>query len=188
MSPWYDVPLVCMGRGNRALRYVLLLIAENLLKCNDRFPALAAAWREAGVHPRARVVRAAKRFCWIAYPMVAGGRVYRHASCRERHYILEKLFIFYGEHETPAEQVLGDLRAAAEWIPEAEYAAEAARLPAPAARLPAPAACPRAAGRPPASNGRRTGPRPLTAILPEVLLRSGVMMVESSPSGEADPT
>ncbi len=176
-------PLV--SRGNRSLRYVILLIAENLLRCNDHFGALGAAWREAGVPPRARVVRAAQRFCRIAYQMVAGRRVFRHPSCRERHYILEKLFIFYGEHETPAEQVLGDLRAAVEWIPEAEYAAEAARLPAP--RPPAPAGRPRPAGRPPASNGRRTGPRPLVAILPELLLRLGVNLVESSPSGESDP-
>src|SRR5262245_6129094 len=127
-------PLV--GRGNRALRYVLLLIAENLLKCNDHFRALGAAWWEAGVDRRSRMVRAAQRFCRIVYRMVAGRQVYRHPSCSERHYILEKLFIFYGEHGTSAEQVLSDLRAAADWIPEAECAAEAQRLPAapPAAR------------------------------------------------------
>jgi transposase len=174
-------PLV--GRGNRALRYVLLLIGENLLKCNDHFRALGAAWREAGVDRRARMVRAAQRFCRIAYRMVAGRQVYRHPSCRERHYILAKLFIFYGEHETPAEQVLRDLRAAADWIPEAEYAAEAERLPA----APPPARS-RPAARPPSSGGRRTGPRPLSAILPEVLLRLGVTMVQSSASGETDPT
>ena len=36
-------PLV--SRANRALRYVILLIAENLLKCNDYFHALGEAWR-----------------------------------------------------------------------------------------------------------------------------------------------
>src|SRR5262249_30904677 len=91
--------------------------------------------------------------------------------CRERHYILEKLFIFYSEHEIELERVSRDLRAAADWIPEAEYAAEAGRLragppPAPAASPPAGS---RPAARPPVSNGRRTGPRPLSAILPEVL-------------------
>jgi transposase len=121
-------PLV--GRGNRALRYVLLLIAENLLKCNEYFRGLGAAWREAGVDRRARMVRAAKRSCRIAYRLVAGRQVYRHPSCRERHYILAKLFTFYYEHYVPAEQVLRDLRAAVEWIPEAEYAAEAGQLPA----------------------------------------------------------
>ena len=176
-------PLV--GRGNRALRYVILLIAENLLRCNDHFRALGAAWREAGVDRRARMVRAAQRFCRIAYRMVAGRQVFRHPSCRERHYILDKLFIFYDEHETPAEQVLRDLRAAADWIPEAEYAAEAERLPA--GPPPAPAARSRPAARPPVSSGRRTGPRPLSEILPEVLVRLGVTMVQSSASGETDP-
>jgi transposase len=174
-------PLV--GRGNRALRYVILLIAENLLRCNGHFRALGAAWREAGVDRRARMVRAAGRFCRIAYRMVAGRQVYRHPSCRERHYILEKLFIFYGEHETSAEQVLRDLRAAADGIPEAEHAAEAGRF-----RAAPPAARSRPAAGPPVSSGRRTGPRPLSAILPEVLLRLGVVMVESSASGETDPT
>jgi transposase len=174
-------PLV--SRGNRAPRYVILLIAEDLLRCNDHFRALGAAWREAGVDRRAGMVRAAQRFCRIAYRMVAGRQVFRHPSCRERHYILEKLVIFYGEHGTSAEQVLSDLRAAADWIPEAEYAAEAERLPA----APPPGRS-RPAARPPSSDGRRTGPRPLSAILPEVLRRLGVAMVQSSASGETDPT
>jgi transposase len=184
-------PLV--GRGNRALRYVILLIAENLLKCNDHFRGLGAAWREAGVDLRVRMVRAARRFCRIAYHMVAGRQVFRHPSCRERHYIIEKLFIFYGEHETPAEQVSRDLRAALAWIPPAEYAAEAQRFradPPPSSGTAASSATaqPRRAARLPSSNGRRTGPRPLSAILPEVLLRLGVKLVESSASGESDPT
>ena len=139
-------PLV--RRANRALRYVILLIAENLLKCNDHFRGLGEAWQAAGVTGAPAVVRAAKRFCRIAYQMVAGRQVFRHPSCRERHYILEKLFMFYSEHETPMEQVRRDLRAAVDWIPQAEYAAEAQRLrggvpPAPraaAAAAPAPTA------------------------------------------------
>ena len=179
-------------RANRPLRYVLLLIAENLLKCNDHFRSLNEAWQAAGVSRRARVVRAAKQFCRIAYQMVAGRQVFRHRSCRERHHILAKLFIFYGEHETPMEQVRRDLSAAVDGIPQAEYAAEAQRLGGvPSPRCAATAAVPvpsRPAARPPSANGRRTGPRPLTAILPEVFLRLGVAMVESSASGETDPT
>ena len=181
-------PLV--RRGNRALRYVILLIAENLLRCNGHFRALGASWRGAGVDRPVAVVRAAKRFCRIAYRMVAGRQVYRHPSCRERHYILDKLFIFYGEHETSPEQVARDLHAAVEWIPAAEHAAEARRFqagPPPAPTVPAAApSCP--AARPASRNGRRTGPRPLSAILPELLHRLGVAMVESSASGETDPT
>ena len=173
---------------------MILLIAENLLRCNDHFRGLGEAWRTAGVGWRARVVRAAKRFCRIAYRMVAGRQVFRHPSCRERHYILEKLSMFYSEHETPLEQVLRDLRAAVDWIPRAEYAAEAERLQA---------GLPSAPRRPGRCRGGPTPPSRATAelepdvepgrvrssaILPEVLLRLGVTMVESSPSGETDPT
>jgi transposase len=184
-------PLV--SRANHALRYVILVIAENLLKCNNYFHTLGKAWRAAGHNQRVIVVRAAKRFCRIAYHMVAGRRVFRHPSCRERHYILQKLLIFYGEHETPMEQVRRDLGAAVDWIPRAEYAAEAERLPggqpsAPRAPAATATAQGRRAARPPSSAGRRTGPRPLSAILPEILLRLGVKLVQSSASGETDPT
>ena len=184
-------PLV--GRANRALRYVILLIAENLLKCNEYFHGLGEAWRAAGAGYRAVVVRATKRFCRIAYQMVAGRQVFRHPSCRERHYILEKLSIFYSEHETPLDQVLRDLHEAVNWLPAREYAAEAERLraglpPAPRSAAPAAAARPHPAAPPPKPVGRPRGPRPLSAILPELLLRLGVTMVESSASGEADPT
>ena len=179
-------PLV--GRANRALRYVILLIAENLLRCNAHFRGLGAAWRAAGVDRRAAVVRAAKRFCRIAYRLVAGGRVYRHPSCRERHYILEKLNNFYGEHETTSEQVLRDLHEAVNWLPAAEYAAEAERLGAGPPTAPRTAAGPRRVAPPPSSAGRATGPRLASAIVLEILVRLGVPMVESSASGETDPT
>ena len=183
-------PLV--RRGNHALRYVILLIAENLLRCNDHFRGLGASWRAAGASRRAAVVRAAKRFCRIAYRRVAGGQVYRHPSCRERHYILDKLSMFYIEHETPLVQVSRDLRAAVDGIPRSEHAAEARPLasgsPPTAPAGASAAAPPDRAARPSISNGRRSGPRPLSAILPEVLQRLGVSMVESSASGETDPT
>jgi transposase len=182
-------PLVT--RANRALRYVILLIAENLLKCNAYFHGLGEAWHAGGGDRRAIVVRAAKRFCRIAYQMVAGRQVFRHPSCRERHYILEKLSIFYTDHETPLDQVVSDLHEAVNWLPPAEYAAEAERLRATASPPPRAAAAPcrpRRAAAPPNSAGRRTGPRPLSEILPEVLLRLGVTMVQSNASGETDPT
>jgi transposase len=201
-------PLV--DRSNRALRYAILLIAENLLRSNEHFRALGTAWREAGVARRVAIVRAAKRFCRIAYRMVAGGQVFRHASCRERHYILQKLSMFYAEHEANMSQILTGLREAVRWIPEAEHEAEAERLGAraepppprsgpeserpeaqagpPPGRTTAAAARPRPTAGPSISSGRRTGPRPLSAILPELLLGMRWPMVESSPSGETDPT
>ena len=55
-------PLV--RRANRALRYVLLLIAENLLKCNDHFRGLDEVWQAAGVSRRA---------AWCAPPSGSAG-------------------------------------------------------------------------------------------------------------------
>jgi transposase len=166
-----DGPLV--HRANHALRFAILQIADNLLQCNACFRGLYERWNQAGVNRRLMCVRAAKRFCRIAYRMVAGRQVFRHPSCRERHYIIEKLSMFHVEHETSMEQVLRDLGAAAGWIPPAERGAEA--VPLKAAMAPVP-------------SRRRSGPCRLGAILPDVLLRLGVAMVESEPKGEADLT
>jgi transposase len=186
-----DGPLV--RQANHALRYIILLIGENLLTCNGYFRDLGARWQAAGVDRRVQCVRAAKRFCRIAYQMVAGRQVFRHPSCRPRHKILEKLINFYTVHDTHMNQILRDLRAAADWIPSAEYAAEAepllAALGSPTSPEPAAAdAKPRGTVRPPATSRRRSGPRPLSEILPEVLVRLGVKMVQSSPKGETDLT
>jgi hypothetical protein len=191
-------PLV--RRGNRALRYVIPPIAEDLRRCNDHFRGPGEAWRAAGVSRRAAVVRAAQRSGPIADRMVAGRQVYRHPSRRGRHYILIKLSAFYIEHETPLEPVSRGLRAAADGMPPSESTAAAASLasgspPAADAGATESASAPRAerptattAARPTSSNGRRTGPRPLSAIRPEVFLRPGVRMIGSSASGETDPT
>jgi transposase len=184
-----DGPLV--RQANHALRYIILMIGENLLTCNGYFQGLGARWRAAGVDRRVQCVRAAKRFCRIACQMVAGRQVFRHPSCRERHKILEKLINFYIVHDTQMDQILRDLHAATAWIPAAEYAAEAAPLLAALGppTSPAPAGAEARPGvRPQASSRRRTGPRPLSEILPEVLVRLGVKMVQSNPKGETDLT
>jgi transposase len=184
-------PLV--GRANRALRFAIMMIGENLMRCNEHFRGLAEVWRAAGVDRRVMAVRAAKRFCRIAYRMVAGRQVFRHPGCRERHYILEKLVKFYLDHGAGLGQVACGLREAMDGLPAGERAAEVGRLRAsapatPPADAPGAARAPSRAAPAPNSAGRRTGPRPLSAIMPELLLRLGVTMVESSPSGETDPT
>jgi transposase len=166
-----DGPLV--RRANHTLRFTLLLIADNLLQCNSYFQGLAQRWNEEGVNRRVMCVRAAKRFCRIAYQMVAGGQVFRHPSCRERHYIIEKLSKFHVDHETAMNQVLCDLRAAAEWIPPAERGAEAKPLQA---------AMSQAASR------HRSGLCRLADVLPQVLAKLEVPLVESKPTGENDHT
>lgn len=166
-----DGPLI--GRANRSLRYVLLLIADNLLLCNTYFHGLAERWRAADVDHRLMCVRAAKRFCRIAFRMVAGRDVFRHPSCKTRHAILDKITKFHIIHETPMMKVMSDLQAAAEQIPQREHAAEAVPL---------------AAALEQASSRRRTGPCRLGELLPEVLAKLGVKPVESSAKGETDLT
>ena len=77
-----DGPLV--RGGNRSLRQAILMIADNLIRCNDHFRGLAAGWRAAGKDPRDTHVKVGSRFCRIAYQMVAGRQVYRHPSSQQR--------------------------------------------------------------------------------------------------------
>jgi transposase len=166
-----DGPLV--GRGNRALRYILLVIADNLMTCNAYFRGLWERWEAAGVDHRLMCVRAAKRFCRIAFRMVAGQHVFRHPSCQQRHAILDKLIKFHLAHESPMMELMSTLNSAVEQIPQGEHATEAIPLAAALAQ---------------ASSRRRPGPRRLGEILPEVLARLGVTTVESRAKGETDLT
>ena len=112
---------------NRELRGVIMMIADNLLTCNRFFRTLKERWVAAGVDER-HVRPAAKRFCRIAYQMVAGGQVFRHPSCQSRDAILRKLSAFHSEHETALAQVMTDLQASVDHIPESEHTAEARSL------------------------------------------------------------
>ena len=95
-----------MRRANRKLRAVIMMIADNLLSCNRFFKALKVPWLAAGMGQQAMCVRVAKRFCRIAYQMVAGGQVFRHPSCQKRDAILRKLSIFHAEHGSSMAQVM----------------------------------------------------------------------------------
>ena len=85
--------------ANRDLRHAILMIADNLIKCNDHFRVLAAGWRLKGKDPRDIHVKVAGRFCRIAYQMVAGGMTFRHPCSKQRDYILHKLIRFSLEHD-----------------------------------------------------------------------------------------
>jgi transposase len=166
-----DGPLV--RGGNRSLRQAILMIADNLMRCNDHFRGLAAGWRVAGKDPRDTHVKVGSRFCRIAYQMVAGRQVYRHPSSQQRGYVLRKLMDFHREHATAMSQVMTDLSAAADQVPRDRHRAEADPLVEVLSQ---------------ARRARSGGVRLLGEILPEVLAKLGVHRVESSPSGEADPT
>jgi transposase len=166
-----DGPLV--RHANRDLRHAILMIADNLIKCNDHFAVLAAGWRLKGKDARDLRVRAAGRFCRIAYQMVAGRMTYQHPCARQRDYILKKLITFCTEHSSAPDQLLQDLEAAVSQLPPGAYREEAVPLAEELARV---------------RKSRGAGPHPLGAILPAVLAKLEVDLVRSTESGEADPT
>jgi transposase len=154
---------------NRSLRAAILRIADNLILCNHHFQHLARLWKSQGKDPRDSHVKVASRFCRIAFQMVAGQQVFRHPGIQGRHYIVDKLSAFHVEHETGVEQVLRDLKAAIEQVPQREHATEARPLQEELQRI---------------HDGRRRGPQPLADILLIVLARLGVGAVQSTESGE----
>jgi transposase len=158
---------------NRRLRAAILGIADNLIKCNQHFRALAAGWRLAGKDPRHTHVKVAFRFCRIAYQMVAGRQVFRHPCLQQRSYILEKLNGFHAEHDTPLADIMADLHNAIEQIPTKEHADEAKPLQE------------KLQARP---NDHQRGPQLLRDILVIVLARLGVGSVQLPESGAADLT
>jgi transposase len=160
-------PLVRVG--NKALRAVLMGIADHLIGCNHHFRALASQWTAQGKDPRHTRVKIALRFSRIAFHIVAGRQVFRHPSIQGRHYILDKLSAFHLAHGTDMTQVLRDLQAAVGHVPQREHAAEAKPLLEEWQRI---------------QDGRRRGPQLLGDILPLVLARLGVRVVQSTESGE----
>jgi transposase len=154
---------------NRALRAVVLGIAANLVACNHHFNVLAGQWAAQGKDPRHTRVKVAQRFCRIAFQMVAGRQVFHHPGLQARHYLLDKLTAFHRDHGTPMPEVLRDLQAAVDQVPPREYAAEARPLHEELNKI---------------EQGHRRGPQPLGAILPLVLARLGVGVVQSPESGE----
>jgi transposase len=137
--------------------------------CNHHFQVLATTWAGQGKDPRHTHVKVGMRFCRIAFQMVAGRQVFRHPSIQGRHYILDKLCAFHREHETGLAEQLRDLQAAIGHLPIREHAAEAKPLHEEWQRI---------------QDGHRRGPQLLGDILPIVLARLGVGVIQSAESGE----
>jgi transposase len=166
-----DGPLVrCC---NRKLRAAILRVADNLVKCNHHFNALTHGWQREKKDPRHTRVKVGLRFCRIAYQIVAGRQVFRHPAVQGRHYILDKLTAFHRDHDSGATEQLRDLQAALAQVPPSEYRAEAVPLAEELEKI---------------QQGRRRGPQLLGDILPIVLARLGVGGVQSTASGEQDPS
>jgi hypothetical protein len=103
-------------------------MADNLIKCNAHFRGQAELWKRLGVDPRDIRCRVANRAVRTVFQMVSGRRLYQHASRLDRDYVLDKLLEFHQEHHTPPQEILRDLKLAAEQIPRHEQAAEATPL------------------------------------------------------------
>jgi transposase len=159
------LPHIC----NRALRAAILSIADNLIMNNHHFNVLVQQWESQGKDPRHSHVKIGMRFCRIAFQMVAGKQVFRHPCIQGRHYIIDKLNAFHREHDTDMAQVLSDLQAAVGQVPTREHAAEAKPLAEELQKI---------------QEGHRRGPQMLGDILPLVLARLGVPVVQSVESGE----
>jgi transposase len=181
-------------RGNRRLRQVLLLAADTLIRCNAHFRTLAAKWSGQGTDPRAVHVRVAGRFARIAFQMVAGTAGFDHPACQEPSYIMKKLNEFHLKNTIGEDTTRSNLARAAAWLPPPKPARRhaAATVPRKAAgggqsRGPSARQQPGAAPCTPARAGRGRGPKPLSAILPEVLKKLGgdaAAVLESIESGE----
>jgi hypothetical protein len=166
-----DGPLI--RQANHSLRYAILMIADNLIKCNEHFRVLAAGWRLKGKKAQAIRVQVAGRFCRIAYHMVAGRMTFQHPCARQRDYILKKLIMFSMAHSTMPDQLVRNLHATVAQLPRNVYREEAVPLAEELERV---------------QKRRGTGPHFLSAILPAVLAKLEVNLVKSTESGEADPT
>ena len=150
--------------AHRRLRYALLQIAENLVQNNHHFGVRATAWQQRDKDPRWIRIKVAKSFSRLSYAMVAGRQLFGHACCQPRHYILDKFLGFHRELDTPMEQVMRDLDAAARQLPRAAYTDEPQSLRERLDQL---------------QRARSRVPQLLRNILPLVLAKLGVGSVQS---------
>ena len=160
-------------RANRRLRRAIMMIADNLIDHNDHFRILAAGWELEGKDPRDIRVRVAGRFCRIAYQVVAGRATYRHPSGRGHDYVLRKLMRFGMEHGMDLREVMKVLEAATGQLPDVAHGEEAEALQGEMNEL---------------QKKRGSGVRTLGQILPAVLVKLGVKLIQSEGSGEVDRT
>jgi transposase len=164
-------PLVRLA--NHDLRRAILIIADNLIRCNEHFGVLVAGWRVKNADARDIRVRVGGRFCRIAFHMVSGQMTFRHPCTQQRDYVLKKLVRFALEHAIAPDRLLRNLDAAAVQLPPSEEREEATSLAEELAQL---------------QKRRGSGPRAIGEILPAVLVKLGIKLISSSESGEADLT
>ena len=154
-------------RGHRRLRYALWQVADNLVRHNHYYAAKARRWLGDKKDSRWVRVKIAKSFSRLLFAMTTNRQIFAHPSCHERHYLLDKLLRFHHEHGTDLKQTLSDLEEVCRHLAPRNYAEEVGHLRLQLSEI----------------NQRRKGPVALTNLIPEVLARLGVGVVQSKPEG-----
>lgn len=150
-------------RANRRLRAALMRIADNLVTNNHYFRGQAEVQRKQKADERVIRVRVAKKFTRLAYAVLAGHQVLRHACCQPGDSILLKLSEFHRLHQASPRQRLIDLQAVVDQLPKKAYTHEAQSL----------------SEKLNTETSRRRGPTLLGELLPAVLAR-----LTAKPTGE----
>ena len=168
-SDQVDVHGPLRRRANRRLRAVLLRIADNLIRHNHHYQAQAERWRRASKDARWIRVKVNKSFSRLAFVMLAGRCVYPHAACQPRHSICDKLMAFHCEHKTDLQRALEDIDQVSAQLSgrtrQGEIQMLQDQLDNPRCR-------------------RRRGPQALAKIIPLVLARLGIRLLQSQVEGE----
>jgi len=144
---------------NAKLRAAWLLVADNLIKCNEYWRGKYQYWKSQGHDPRDLRCRVANRVTRTVFQMIAGKKLFHHASRLDRGYVLNKLLDFHRDHKTAMKVVLADLKAATDQLPKSAYADEAKPLQAVHQKT---------------VRSRQKEPQQLGSLLVPVLMRLGV--------------
>ena len=156
-------------RAHRRLRAALLRIADNLIRHNHHYQAQADRWQRLNKDPRWIRVKLAKSFSRLAFVLLTGRRLFPHPACQPRHSICDKLLAFHCERQTDIQRALEDIERASAQLSgrtrQEERQMLQSQLEDPRCR-------------------RRRGPQALAQIIPLVLARLGMRMVQSQTEGE----
>jgi transposase len=149
-------------QANRRIRCALMRIADNLAFHCAYYRGHTDVDRTRGIDTRVSRVKIAKKFTRLAFACVAGDEPMNHPAFRQPDSIIEKLREFHHVHKTPIDQLLANLQTTVQQLPyntrsrEAQVVAEVLRKNA----------------------TRRRGGIRIGALLPAVLARLGVNLIE----------
>jgi len=158
-------------RANRRLRAALLRIADNLIRHNHHYRARAERWQRQNKDPRWIRVKVSKSFSRLVFVMLTGRCLVQHPACQPRHSICDKLLGFHCERQTDIQCALADIERLSAQLSGRTQQEERQmlqnQLDDPRCR-------------------RHRGPQAIGKIIPLVLARLGIRIVQSQTEGE-DP-